>query len=228
MIEKNKIYCIDCLEGLKQLEDNSVDCIITDPPYNINLKPQRGLTNAIDNDNYNDSDFIAWFEPIIKELDRVLKPDSFIIMFTGWSNIPLFRSILDNYWDLKSMPVWIKNNFGIGYYTRPQYEPCFLYFKGKPAVLDKPVSDVWKFNKVLAPVHSCEKPLNLMKFIVNSFTSKGSLVIDPFIGVGNSMVACKFLEREYIGFEINEGYYEEANKRLLNIQDNRLDKYTEN
>jgi len=228
MLEKNKIYCMDCLEGLKQLEDDSVDCIITDPPYNIDLKPQRGLTDAIENDSFSkEIEFSAWFVPIIKELDRVLKPDSFVIMFTGWSTIPLFRSILDSYWDLKSMPVWIKNNFGIGYYTRPQYEPCFLYFKGKPAVLNKAISDVWIFNKVLVPVHSCEKPLDLMKFIVNSFTSKGQTVIDPFSGVGNSLVACKYLERSFIGFELNKDYVEEASKRLKNIQDNRLDKYTE-
>jgi len=56
-LELNKIYNMDCLEGLKQLEDNSVDCVITDPPYNIDLNPQRKLTKKIINDNFSSEDF---------------------------------------------------------------------------------------------------------------------------------------------------------------------------
>ena len=205
---------MDCLEGLKQIPDNTVDFILTDPPYNINLVPQRGRTNKIENDNLKDIEFIAWLAPIIKQLDRILKTDSFIITFCGWPTIPLFRQVLDNYWNLKSMPVWIKNNFGIGYYTRPQYEPCMLYFKGVPTILKNPISDVWKFDKLLMPRHSCEKPIKLMRFIINNFSEEGDIIIDPFVGVGSSMLASKQLNRKFIGFELNKEYCDIANMRL--------------
>ena len=218
-MELNKIYQGDCLELLRELPANSVDLVLTDPPYNIDLQPQRKKTKAILNDSMDELEFISFLYPIAKELDRVLKEDSFAIIFTGWSTSHLFKRIFEPFWEFKSMPVWVKNNFGIGYYTRPQYEPCMLFMKGKPAVLKNPVSDVWRFNKVLKPNHSCEKPLELMKFIVNNFTEEGQTVIDPFLGVGNSLVACKQLGRRYIGFELDEGYFEESSKRLRNTME---------
>jgi site-specific DNA-methyltransferase (adenine-specific) len=214
MLEINQIHNIDCLEGLKQIPDNSVDFILTDPPYNINLNPQRDITDKIQNDNFIDIEFIAWFVPIVKELNRVLKDNSFIIMFCGWSTIPLFRNILDNYWKLKSMPIWVKNNYGIGYYTRPKYEPCLLYFKGEPKPLDKPISDVWEFDKVLNPKHSCEKPVKLMRYIINSFSKEGDVILDPFAGLGSVCIASKQSRRQYLGFEIDSNYVEIAQKRL--------------
>lgn len=217
-MELNKIYTEDCLKGMKRLPDNSVDCVITDPPYNINLHPQRQNTNPILNDSMSELDFISFLYPIAKEMNRVLKPDSFAIVFTGWSTSPLFRQIFEDFWELKSNPVWIKNNFGIGYYTRPQYEPALLFMKGKPPVLENPVSDVWKFDKIQEPVHSCEKPLKLMKFIVESFSKEKDVVLDPFVGVGASMIACKQLGRQFIGFEIEKKYTDIANSRLNDMQ----------
>ena len=214
MIELNKIHCMDCLEGMKLMPDNSVDSIITDPPYNINFKPQRGLTDSIENDNMEKEDFKFFLMNIFKEVDRVLKDNSFLIIFSGWSTIPLFRIILDELFILKSMPVWVKNNFGIGYYTRPQYEPCFLYFKGNPKPLIKPISDVWFFNRLLKLKHSCQKPEKLMRFIVKTFTKENDLILDPFIGSGTTAVACKQLNRKYIGFELDPEYVNIANKRL--------------
>ena len=187
-----QIFNEDCLKGLKKLPDNCVDLVITDPPYNINLKPRRGLTESIENDNMSEQDFKLFLKDIFTEVKRVLKDDTFLIIFTGWSTIPVFREVLDQLFKLKSMPIWVKNNFGIGYYTRPQYEPAFLYFKGEPKPINKPVSDVWQFNRVLAPIHSCEKPIKLMRFIVETFSRKeGEVVLDPFMGVGALAQACK-------------------------------------
>ena len=213
-LELNKIYCMDCLDGIKSLPDNSIDLVITDPPYNINLKPQRKKTKSIENDNMKDNDFGVFLNKIFLEINRVLKENSFLIIFTGWSTIPTFRKVLDNYFELKSMPIWVKNNFGIGYYTRPQYEPCFLYLKGKPQILDRPISDVWKFNKIQSPIHSCEKPIKLMRFILKSFGKQNQIVLDPFGGVGAVFKAAKELSMNFIGFEISEEYCKIANKRL--------------
>ena len=202
------------MELLKSLPSNSIDSIITDPPYNINLKPQRGLTDSIQNDNMTEEEFKSFLKNVFTEVDRVLKDDSFLIIFTGWSTIPLFRSVLDEFFTLKSMPIWVKNNFGIGYYTRPQYEPCFLYFKGTPKPLEKPVSDVWHFNRLLAPEHSCQKPVKMMRFIVKTFTKENDLVLDPFAGSGSTLIACKQANRRWLGAELEEKYITLINKQM--------------
>lgn len=214
MLRLNKIYCVDCLEGMKHLDDKSVDIVITDSPYNINLTPKRNLTDKIENDNLYEEVFRCWLNNIFVEINRVLKNNSFLIIFTGWSTIPLFRSVLDRYFTLKSMPIWVKNNFGIGYYTRPQYESAFLYFKGNPRPLIKPISDVWKFNRILRPVHSCEKPVKLMRFIIKSFIKENEIILDPFSGVGPVSIAAKELNRKYIAFELEQRYIDITNKRL--------------
>ncbi|MFW6246662.1 MAG: DNA-methyltransferase [bacterium] len=220
-IKLNNIYCMDCLEGMKNLEDNSVDCVITDPPYNINLKPQRRINKSIDNDNLSNKEFKTMLNGWFQQIDRVLKNDSFLIIFVGWSTIPDFREVLDKYFFLKSMPIWVKNNFGIGYYTRPQYEPLMLYLKGKPPVLKNPISDVMKFNKVLKPVHSCEKPVMLIKHLVNSFSKKNEIVLDPFMGSGTTAVAAKELGRNFIGFELDDEYCKIAEERIKKVVKNK-------
>jgi DNA modification methylase len=109
----NKVHCADCLEFMKQIPDKSIDLVLTDPPYNINLQPQRGLTDAIENDNMLSEDFIEFIDKYFSECKRILKDDTFLITFLGWSTIPEFRQVCDKYFTLKSMPIWVKNNFGI-------------------------------------------------------------------------------------------------------------------
>jgi DNA modification methylase len=213
-MEKNIIHHGDCLEGIKLLPDQSIDCIVTDPPYNINLVPQRRNTLSIENDNMDTVSFEKWLTEIAQNLERVLKKDSFLITFCGWPTIPSFRKVFDSYFTLKSMPIWVKNIWGIGYYTRPQYEPMLLYMKGKPGILENPISDVMRFDRIQAPIHSCEKPIKLIRHIVKAFSKEKDIICDPFIGSGTTALACKQLGRDYIGFEINKSYISIAQKRL--------------
>lgn len=213
-MEMNKLYCGDCLIGMKELPDNSVDCVITDPPYNINLTPQRQLTQPIENDNMTPEEFKKFLNDVFTEVDRVLKDNTFAVVFLGWSTIPQFREVLDKKWTLKAMPIWVKNNFGIGYYTRPQYEPCLLYMKGEPKPLENAMPDVMHFNKILKPFHSCEKPVALLRHLVKHFTKEGDVILDPFAGTGPTLVAAKELGRKYIGFELEQQYVDVCNERL--------------
>lgn len=218
MLELNKIHLGDCLELMKQIPDKSIDLVLTDPPYNINLKPQRGLTDAIENDNMSKDDFIIFLDRYFSECNRILKDDTFIISFLGRPTIPEFRSVCDKYFELKSMPIRVKNNFWIGYYTRPQYEPMLLYLKWKPPVLEKPISDVIKEDKIQSPVHSCEKPVNLYRYLLDNFSKKWDIVFEWFGWVCGLAQACKQLDRQYIICELEEKYVDIANKRLQYTQ----------
>jgi site-specific DNA-methyltransferase (adenine-specific) len=201
---------------MKEMEDNSVDLVLTDPPYNINLQPQREITKPIMNDNLDEVEFIKFISDFGLESKRILKNDTFFICFCGWPTIPEFRSALDKLFYLKSMPIWVKNNFGIGYYTRPQYEPCLLYFNGKPKILKHPISDVWHFDKLQNPLHSCQKPCEMIEFILKSFTEEGQTIFDPFLGSGTTAVACINTGRNFIGIEKDADYFEIAQRRIKN------------
>lgn len=204
----------DSLKLLKTVNDKTIDLIITDPPYNINLQPQRGKTEAIANDNMEKWEFLKFLDIYFKECKRVLKDDTFLFSFLWWPTIPEFREICDQYFTLKSMPIWVKNNFGIWYYTRPQYEPCLMYLNGKPPVLENPPSDVWEFARVQKPIHSCEKPVELYEFILARFSNKWDTILDWFAWVWGLWVACKRMWRNCILMEQEEKYCKIIQKRL--------------
>ena len=210
--ELGKLYHGDCLEIMPMLEP--VDLVLTDPPYNINLKPQRKKTESILNDNMSDKEFRIFLHKTFLRVSKILTKDSFLVVFCGWPTIPDFMEVTKEYFTIKSMPIWVKNNWGIGYYTRPQYEPSLLLLNGKPKPLTRPVSDVWDFKRNYRPIHSCEKPTFLFSFIIESFGNKTQTVFDPFLGSGTTAIACERLNRRWIGIEIAEKYCEIAAKRI--------------
>jgi DNA modification methylase len=187
---KYELYEGDCLKHIKTLKDKSIDMILTDPPYNIDYKPARqdvknNARHIVANDNLNETDFVDWLDEVVFEMDRVLKDDSYIFMFSGWSTIYQFQPVLMKYWEVKAIHIWYKNMFGIGYYSRPQYEPFFMCLKGKPDKPEKAHSDVWEFPKVKNLVHTCEKPRKLLEEIISVYGKPGMKILDPFAGSGS-------------------------------------------
>ena len=85
---------------------------------------------------------------------------------------------------IKSMPIWVKNNFGIGYYTRPQYEPMYLAIKGNPPPPDTAISDVLNYPRVVKQVHTCEKPIPLLQRLISTFSREGDVIFAGFGGGG--------------------------------------------
>ena len=215
MLELNQIYNMDCIEGMELIDDNSIDLIVTDPPYNINFKPQRGTHDVIMNDNLGSEEFCIFLYNYFKECYRIMKQDTVLISFMGWSTVCEFRdAIIESGFEIKSMPIWIKNNFGIGYYTRPQYEPMYLCFKGTPEKPEKAISDVIRCDKVYKTIHSCQKPEELIGKLIKTFSKAGSIVFDGFIGSGTTAVAARKLNRQYLGFELDKECYDIAQDRI--------------
>ena len=206
----------DCLEVMGAMPDGCVDMVLTDPPYNINLVPQRGTFEAIANDNLSDEDFDHLLASTFAHAYRLLADDAFCVSFCGWSTIPQFRAAAEAAgFELKSMPVWVKNNWGIGYYTRPQYEPMLLLVKGRPPKPERPISDVIRFPTVVNKVHSCEKPVEMLGRLMTTFCPEGGFVLDPYMGSGSCGSACIAYERRFLGIELDEAHYETAKNRLI-------------
>lgn len=202
------IYHGDCREILPTLE--KVDLVLTDPPYGISLDPPRGKTKAIKGDSRRDAKSLLWFAaPYLFDL----VPDNTAhFFFAGWSETWV-KDVLSEWFTVKSCIVWRKNMFGIGYHTRPQHEFIWLCHKGEPPAPEKADSDVWEADKVNCPLHSCEKPNNLLLKCLQYYQSSGT-ILDPFMGSGTTLRAAKDLGRKCIGIELEEKYCEIAATRL--------------
>jgi len=208
MLEKNKIHCMNCLEGLKQLEDNSIDLVLTDPPYGINYYSghyKKGNPHKpIEND---DTLFIP-----LEELWRVLKPTGTMFIFYS-HKVPLIDK------RVKNIIIWVKNNWTAGDLYKDfgnQYECIAFMPKEKFKLHSKRYSNVWKFDRISPHnlLHPTQKPESIIRRLIETATNEGALVLDPFMGSGTTAISCKSLKRNFIGFEIDQKYVEIANKRL--------------
>ena len=218
----NTITCGDATKHIQNIDDSSIDLIVTDPPYGIDLHCQRRNQTQLW-DRFHDTKILL--TAIVPELYRVLKNNSVMFMFASWKQNWL-KAILEKNFIVKSCIVWVKNNWGLGYYTRPQHEFIWMCFKGTPKRFPKAVSDVWHFDRLINPEHPCEKPLKLIHQCVYLASSIDDVVLDPFVGSGTTPLACKMLKRKYIGFELSPKYCKMTNNRLIKIPKNRLEDYT--
>lgn len=207
MLEKNKIYCVDCLEGLKRLDSESVDLILTDPPYGLNKK---GIQNDTD---------LSVFYSTLPECYRVLKKDSFFITFFSTKYLPeLFKNNPFNYfWQIVLYCPNGSVRSSIGY---TKFMSVIIFKKGNPKI-KKANKDIFVDTpgRMVEPEegyinHPTPKPTKFIKELLEIFSKEGDLILDPFIGSGSIAVACQDINRNFIGFEINKEYCELANKRL--------------
>lgn len=214
----NGLYNADCITAMRTMPNECVDMVLTDPPYNINFVPQRTAERgAILNDNLSVEDFGKLLGDYFTECYRLLKPDTFLVSFMSWATIPAFeKAIRAAGFTIKSMPIWVKNNFGIGYYTRPQYEPMYLAIKGNPDPPDTAISDVLQYARVVKQVHTCEKPIPLLQRLISTFSREGDVIFDGFAGGGTTAIAARKLRRKYICFELDKNYFDIATRRIEN------------
>jgi DNA modification methylase len=199
------------------MNGEKADMVFTDPPYNIGFKPQRGTHDEIMNDNMGEAEFESFLGEIFSRCDEVLKDDSVLISFMGWSTIAEFQKVLRGRFQIKSMPIWVKNNFGIGYFTRPKHEPSFLCLKGKPEKPKVAPADVFECAKVHKTVHSCEKPVDLILSMIEPFSKSGSVFYEPFGGSGSTLIACEKTKRKCRMMELDPKYIDVIIERWQNF-----------
>ena len=211
-MERNKIISGDCLEVMRKISNNSVDLIITDPPYGNNVK--YGWNNKrIKNDE----------NPLINcsalvEMYRILKRNSSLYLFTNWKHYPFLTEFIIRYTDFKirHLVIWKKHNFGLGWAFRHQYELILVLEKGKPKYNLTNYSDVQTCTHINhnKENHPHEKPVDLIMKMIEHSSKEGDLILDPFCGSGAVCVACSQLKREWVGIELDENYVEMARRRI--------------
>ena len=210
----------DCIEFMKGLKDNSVDCVITDPPYLIDYKTNyrkdknHDFCSVIKNDN--NPELIS---SVVKELYRIMKDNTAGYMFCNCDKIDFFKMEIEKYFKIKNIIIWVKNNWTAGDLKAQfgkQYEMIILFNKGRKCFNGKRLTDVWPFDRISGKkqLHQNEKPIKLMSYLIKLITPKGGIVLDPFSGSGSTLLAAKDLNRNFIGIELSSEYCEIARKRL--------------
>lgn len=211
---------MDCVQGAKEfINDNSVDLMICDPPYNlgyggttskITKKARFGL---IANDKLSDREYMNFSRKWLQEAFRILKPGSHIYVFIDWRMYPLLNIWMKRVgFQIKNVIVWDKTYFSMGNYYRYQHELIIFAWKGKQAnrlrMKKRNVSDVWPIKKVPAHkmIHPTQKPEEIMEKIISYSSNEGDLIADFFAGSGVVGKVTEKMNRNYIGFEIDSKY----------------------
>ena len=230
----NEIIQGDCLEVLKTLPENSVDLVITDPPYGLNFRSARPSEEKKKDFIQNDKpqDLVPLINSVIPELVRVMKEDSEIYWFCGggggspilaWAWIA-FKELEPSI-RVKNLLVWDKKYVGLGWDWRFQYETCFQLVKGKGIKNSDPsASNVIRASKVIPQhgEHPTPKSEDVIWEIMKRKSKNGDVILDPFLGGGTTAFVAKQNNRNYIGIEIEPKYVEMSRKRLESVTPSML------
>ena len=217
MIELNRIYNEDCLEGMKRIPDNSVDLVVTDPPYCI------GITSNGKKGSWMDNNLIRpFFDSYFRDLKRVCKDKSELYINTDWRTYPFLYQIMQKYFNIKNLIVWDYEWIKAGSHYRFSHEFIIYAIKGDvKRKFSASERDVWRIRPInytsKEKLHNAQKPLELVnKMIINS-SNESDVVLDTFMGSGTTAIACIENNRNYIGFEIDENYYQTALRRIEDL-----------
>ncbi len=215
MLELNKIYQGDCLELMKEIENSSIDCIIIDPPYFLPATHYQTRKKQIR--NFADLGILEFFfKNVFEEFKRIIKPTGTIYVFCDGQSYPLFWFYLYPFVKNVRPLIWDKKTSINGYSWRHQHE--LIIFAEMPEA--KPIpsgdGDILRFSAVKLDnrIHPAEKPLDLLKCLISKSTKEGDLILDSFAGSGSTLIACKELNRNFIGIELSEEYCKIANERI--------------
>lgn len=235
----------DCFEALKEIPDNSVDCIVTDPPY--------GNTNC-------DFDCIVDEKTMLAEFQRIIKPNRAVCVFCMLRMAVRLIYAAPKFFRYEW--IWEKNR-GIGFFScnerplraheiilvfgngQPEYFPQYTF--GKPYKRPKPTNiaevysptkkiptsnptgkrypvDVLHYNNQnIGSQHPTQKPVDLIEYLIRTYSVKGDCILDPFAGSGTTAVACVNSDRDFLGWELDETYFERALKRIEGAKINKAE-----
>jgi DNA modification methylase len=227
-----------------RLDDNSVDCVITDPPYGIDVEismevdPSNPDTRSkkpkhdgsVDNDHNIDT-AIDLFRGVIAEMNRIVKPDGHIYVFASWKTGHEFRKVIDeSTFELRNRLVWVKDN-PVTMHTwgddgKPsyayKYEDIFFACSDGASVIGGSPDDVLqhsgsRFSDMSdgSNYHPTQKPVSLISELIINSTDEGDTILDPFMGSGTTAVAAIQNNRDYIGFELDAENYQNVIERRI-------------
>ncbi len=205
----NRFIQGDCVAVLSSFASQSIDMVLTDPPYLVNYKDRSG--RSISNDGQDE-----WLRPAFSELSRVMRNNSICISFYGWSKVDLFFAA----WRAAGLRpvghiVFTKTYSSSASFVQYRHESAYILAKGKPALPSLPLPDVLPWQYTGNGLHPTQKPVGVLQPLVEAFTKPGDVVLDPFAGSGSTCFAAAAAGRRYVGIELDAKYYGAAKQRLM-------------
>ena len=241
MLELDRIYNIDCLLGMRDIPDKSIDAIICDLPY--------GVLNK--NNEQAQWDVVIPFEPLWEQYHRICKPTAPIVLFGSepfssalrMSNIGEYgydwvwkKQRPTNFYQVRWRPLKEHETISVFYRQKPTYNPqgtksvhvnsgrknksgkMYAKYDGRGYIQttgNYPRSIlVFNTDGYGERLHPTQKPIELLRYLVRTYSNKGDTILDNCMGSGTTAIACIREHRHFIGFELNEDYYEKACKRI--------------
>jgi site-specific DNA-methyltransferase (adenine-specific) len=226
---QSQLSCSDAVAWLRTLASESVDLVITDPPYE-SLEKHRavGTTTRLKVSKASSNPWFSIFPnsrfpELFAEIHRVLRPDAHFYLFsdpeTAFVAKPLAEAAGFHFW--KPL-VWDKKTIGMGYHYRSRYEFILFFEKGKRRLRDLAIADVLQAARIRNG-YPTEKPVEIAETLIRQSAAAGELVVDPFMGSGSFGVAAVRAGCRFAGNDIADAAVEHSRRRLTaELSDERL------
>lgn len=226
----NNVTQGDCLEIIREIPSESVDLVLTDPPYGVAFNSNwskdpeyRARVKSVDGIKNDGKDNTPFLSEVIDELARVMKRNTHIYWFTRWDQVALQLPLLQRHFKVKNALIWDKGNWSMGDLTGAyagEYEVILFGQKGRRALNEvdgkKRHPDILQYKRVPPSRlrHSHEKPEDLIEFLMRKSSVDGEVVLDPFCGSGTTAAVAKRIGRQFITTELDSDFVKIANERI--------------
>jgi DNA adenine methylase Dam len=224
------LICGNSRDVIKRIPDNSIDFILTDPPYNIGKHstgniPLPGRTPM--NNDVADWDWIDFHpEEWAEEFIRILKPTGNLFIFTTYNQIGKWYDCLDHRFDASNFMIWHKTNPAPKIFQAGFLNSCEMVFtcwnkkhtwnfisqKEMHNFVESPIC--MRPERLSNPKHPAQKPVSILRKMLQIASNPGDIVFDPFMGVGSTGVAALEMGRKFIGVELDKIYYQASRSRI--------------
>ena len=204
----NQIVCGDAVKVLADVPAESVDLVVTDPPYLVSYKDRLG--RVVRNDHAPGAVL-----PVFDEAARVLRRDAYAISFCGWSATDRFVAK----WSELGLTVvgrivWAKPYASNQKHTSYCHELAYVLAKGRPIPPVRPLADVQDWTYSGNRNHPTEKAVSILEPLVTTYSKPGGLVLDPFCGSGSTAVAAALTGRQFLAIDVDPAHCRTARRRV--------------
>jgi site-specific DNA-methyltransferase (adenine-specific) len=250
-LQINQVYNQDCIQGMQQIEPESVDLLLTDPPFGINFHKVGSQYNRKQKElgrmysEVQEEDYYGFTLSWLQIAWKAMKPSASGFIFSGWNHLNVILNALDKLgFRVVNHLIW-KYQFGV--YTKKKFVTShyhILYFTKLLRKNDKVrtfnripefssspgklyFEDVWRINRDYqkgGEKTPTRLPLAVTDKCVRIGSNENDLILDPFLGSGSVILSCIRHNRNYLGFEISEPIFRIAKKRIESLKDNQIEK----
>lgn len=209
------LYNDDTLERMKTFPSEAIDMILTDPPFGQHKKGIRYGRSELGHRYIINDDNLRWLAPFAKEAFRVLKDKGWCVVFCQWRTMQKFiDTFIEEGFGLKTVGIWDKVHHGLGAGLAEQYEQILFFRKGKGKE-KKFRGNIFRHMRIHGrPEHPHQKPISLLKEIINLLSNENDIIFDGFAGIGSVPQACEELNRNCIAGELDKYYFDIMKKKF--------------